>query len=71
MNVNIYHTNLGLKKAVVLAEAISGYEDLLFKCLQQNGFWIAIARCYGMFEGCVSVFTIPKTHRSEFEQFLN
>jgi DNA-binding Lrp family transcriptional regulator len=70
-HVNIYHTNLGLRKAVVLAEAIPGYEDLLFNCLKQNGFWIAIARCYGMFEGCVSVFTIPKMRRSEFEQFLN
>lgn len=70
-HVNIYHTNLGLKKAVVLAEAIPGYEDLLFNCLKQNGFWIAIARCYGMFEGCVSVFTIPKDYLSEFEQFLN
>jgi len=69
--VNIYHTNLGLRKAVVLAEAFSGYEDLLFNCLKQNGFWIAITRCYGMFEGCASVFTIPKIHCSEFEQFLN
>ena len=70
-HVNIYHTNLGLRKAVVLAEAFSGYEDLLFNCLKQNGFWIAITRCYGMFEGCASVFTIPKIHCSEFEQFLN
>jgi len=70
-NVNIYHTSLGLKKAVVFAEAISGYEDLLLDCLKQNGFWIFLGRCYGMFEGCVGIFTIPKDYLSEFEQFLN
>ncbi len=69
-HVNIYHTNLGLKKAVVFAEAFPGYEDLLFDCLRQNEFWIFVGRCYGTFEGCVSVFTIPKEYCVEFEQFL-
>jgi DNA-binding Lrp family transcriptional regulator len=70
-HVNVYHTNLGLMKVVVFAEAVPGYEDLLFDCLKQNEFWIAITRCYGMFEGCVGVFTIPKEHSVEFEQFLD
>jgi DNA-binding Lrp family transcriptional regulator len=70
-NVNVYHTNLGLRKAVVFAEAIPGYEDLLFDCLKQNGFWIFLGRCYGMFEGCTGIFTIPKDHAAKFEQFLN
>ena len=69
-NINIYHTNLGLKKAVVFAEAVPGYEDLLFDCLKQNDFWIGIARCYGMFEGCVGVFTIPKDYCNEFNRFV-
>ena len=34
--INIYHTYLGLKKAVVFAETIPGYEDLLFKSLKTN-----------------------------------
>jgi len=70
-NINIYHTNLGLKKAVILAEAIPGYEQLLFDSVRANDFWIAVARCYGMFEGCVGVYTIPKDHCAEFEQFLD
>jgi DNA-binding Lrp family transcriptional regulator len=69
-HVNLYHTNLGLKKAVVFAEAVPGYEDLLFNCLKQNDFWIGVIRGYGMFEGCVGIFTIPKDYCSEFEQFL-
>lgn len=70
-SVNIYHTNLGLKKAVIFAEAIPGYEDVLLDCLKQNGFWIFLGRCYGMFEGCVGIFTIPKDRSNEFEQFLD
>lgn len=70
LHTNIYHTNLGLKKAVVFAEAVPGYEDLLFDCLKQNDFWIHASRCYGSFEGCVGVFTIPKDYCYEFEQFL-
>jgi len=69
-NANIYHTYLGLKKALVFAEAAPGYEDLLFNCLRQNDFWISLVRCYGTFEGCVGVFTVPNDHCVEFEQFL-
>lgn len=69
-NANLYHTNLGLKKAVVFAEAIPGYEDLLFNSLKTNDFWIYVCRCYGMFEGCVGIFPIPEDHCAEFEQFL-
>lgn len=70
-NANIYHTYIGLKKALVFAEAIPGYEDLLFKCFKKNDFWMFVSRCYGMFEGCVGVFTIPKDDCSKFELFLD
>jgi DNA-binding Lrp family transcriptional regulator len=67
--VNIYHTNLGLKKALVFAEAIPGYEDLLFSCLKANDFWMYVSRCYGMNEGCHGLYIIPKDHWSDFERF--
>ena len=70
-HVNIYHTNLGLKKAVVFGEAVPGYEDLLFNALKQNDFWIFVGRCYGTFEGSIGIFTVPKEHTGEFEQFLS
>jgi len=68
--INVYHTYLGLKKAVVFAEAIPGYEDLLFKSLKMNDFWLYVSRCYGMNEGCFAIYTIPKGHENDFEQFL-
>ncbi len=70
LSVGIYHTNIGLKKAVVLAESIPGCEKLLLACLKANDFWIHLGPCYGMFDGYMGVFTIPKDHCSEFEDFL-
>lgn len=68
--VNIYHTNLGLKKAVVLAQAVPGYEDLLYNCFKVNDFWIYVNRCYGMKEGCLGVYTIPRDNVRYFEDFM-
>jgi len=68
--INIYHTYLGLKKGFVFAEAVPGYEDLLFECLKANDFWICIRRYYGKNEGCLGVYTVPKDHCSDFERFL-
>jgi len=67
---NPYHTNLGLKKAVVFTWAIPGQEDLLFDCLCVNDFRNFISRCYGTSEGCFAIYTIPNDHISEFRQFL-
>ncbi len=66
-----YHTNMGLKKAVVLAEAFPGREKLLLNCLKANDFWIYLGPCYGTFEGCVGVYTIAKDNCSQFEEFLH
>jgi len=69
-HANIYHTSLGLKKAVVFAEAVPGHEDLLFHSFKMNDFWIFVSRYYGMVEGCAGIYTIPVDHEEEFQQFL-
>ena len=68
--LNIYCTNIGLKKALVFAEAVPGFEDLLFDSLKANDFWIYVSRCYGRNEGCIGLYTIPKDHSADFERFL-
>jgi DNA-binding Lrp family transcriptional regulator len=70
MSANVYHTNLGLKKAVVFAKAAPGNEELLFNCMKINKFYIYLTRCYGMFEGCLGIYVIPKAKCPKFEQFL-
>jgi DNA-binding Lrp family transcriptional regulator len=66
----VYHTNLGMKKAVVFARAKPGQEDALFNHLKVNKFYIYLGRCFGMFEGCVGIYVIPIEHTDEFKEFL-
>jgi len=70
LNTNVYHTNLGLKKAVVFAKATPGYENLLFNCMKVNKFYIYLSRCYGTFEGCLGVYVIPDERTAKLEQFV-
>ena len=67
---NLYHTNLGLKKAFVHAQSIPGREQLLFDSMKTNDFWIYVNRCYGVNEGCLGIYTVPKEHTGEFEDFV-
>ena len=70
-HINVNHAFLGLKKAIVFAEAVPGYEDALFEALKINDFWIFVSRCYGMFEGCVAIFVVPMESCHLFEQFID
>jgi DNA-binding Lrp family transcriptional regulator len=67
---NVYHTNIGLKKVIVFAKAIQGYENLLYKCLDAHDYVIYISRSYGAFEGCFAIFAIPVERCPDFERFL-
>ena len=69
-HLNPYHTNIGLKKVTVFAEANQGYEDDLLKCLTAHDYWIFLFRIYGPFEGVGGVFTIPRDSASQFENYL-
>lgn len=69
-HANIYHTNLGLKKAVVFADAIPGKEQLLFECLKANDFWLYVGRSYRGREGCNGVYAIPFDSCRKFEEFV-
>lgn len=70
LHANVYHTNLGLKKAIVIAWAVPGKEDLLFDCLRVNDYRVYISRSFGVSEGCIAVYTIPENHIPEFKEFI-
>ncbi|NIO37321.1 AsnC family transcriptional regulator [Candidatus Bathyarchaeota archaeon] len=70
MYTDIYHTNIGLRKAVVILQAEPGMEQLLFDCLLVNGFWLYVCRSYGMGEGCTAVYAVPVERCGELEEFL-
>jgi DNA-binding Lrp family transcriptional regulator len=71
MHTAIYHTNLGLKKAIVVLEAEPGMERLLFDCLLINDFWLYVCRSYGLGEGCTAIYAVPIEHCHEFEEFMH
>jgi hypothetical protein len=71
LRANVYHTNIGLKKVIVFAEAFQGYENLLFNCLDAHGYLIYNSRCFGAYEGCAAIFAIPTEHCIDFERFLD
>jgi DNA-binding Lrp family transcriptional regulator len=70
-HANVYHTNLGLKKAFVFADALLGYEELLFRSLKANDFWLYVGRYYGRCEGYYGIYGVPKEHTQEFEEFVH
>ncbi len=70
LHLNPYHTNMGLKKAVVFIEAVQGYEKTLLDCLRINDFWVFLCRIFGPYEGCGGIWTIPKGNDKDFEHFL-
>jgi len=69
-HANVYHTNLGLKKAIVFADAVPGKEQLLFEGLKANGFWLYVGRSYSGKEGCDAVYAVPIDHCNDFEEFV-
>lgn len=70
LNINVYHTFIGLRKVCVFAKAILGREHLLFDSLKAHDFWLYVTRCYGAFEGCFALYAIPPKHESKFLSFL-
>jgi len=70
LHLNPFHTNMGLRKAVLFIEAEPGYEDVLLDCLRVNDYWLSLYRLYGQYEGCGGTWTIPKNNVQEFLEFL-
>jgi len=70
LNINVYHTNLGLRKCVVFADAAKGNEELLYKSMKIPDYWLYLSRCYGTYEGCLGIFTIPVNKETKFKQYL-
>ena len=70
LHLNPYHTNMGLRKAVIFVEAVLGYEDLLLDCLRVNDYWLYLSWIYGRCEGWGGVWTVPRDNVDDFKLFL-
>lgn len=70
LQANLYHTNIGLRKAMVFVESKSGYEELVSRCLKSNDYWLYVTQCIGS-PKCLATYGIPAGKEEEFDEFLN
>jgi DNA-binding Lrp family transcriptional regulator len=66
---NLYHTNIGLRKVFVIAEAKPGYESTLYQCLKANDYWLYVAQCLTTTKS-LATYGIPAGKKTKFQQFL-
>jgi len=69
LQANLYHTNIGLRKAMVFAESKPGYEEFLYQCLKSNDYWLYVSQCIGA-PKCLATYGIPAGKEAEFQEFL-
>jgi len=67
---NIYHTFIGLRKAVVFADAKPGYEELVYECMKSNDYWLYMSQCISL-PKCLAIYGIPLEKEKAFEGFLD
>lgn len=70
LQISIYHTFIGLKKAFVFARATPGYERLLWESMKANGYWLYLTARYDTTESFYGIYGIPIDHTEEFEHFV-
>jgi DNA-binding Lrp family transcriptional regulator len=66
---NLYHTNIGLRKVFVVAEAQPGYEGFLYECIKANPYWLYVNQCIGT-PKCLAIYGIPTGKEQEFAEFV-
>ncbi|MDH5450481.1 MAG: AsnC family transcriptional regulator [Candidatus Bathyarchaeota archaeon] len=70
LQVSVYHTSIGLKKAFVFAKAAPGREQLLWESMKANGYWLYLTARYDAPESFYGIYGIPKDHTEQFKQFV-
>ena len=70
LQVSVYHTLIGLKKAFVFAKATPGHERLLWEAMKANRYWLYLTARYDRPESFYGIYGIPIDHMKDFEQFV-
>lgn len=68
---NVYHTNIGLKKAVVFADINPKYWRNVYDFMDANGYWLYMVKLHGNRETIHTLYTIPVEHISKLNDFLD
>jgi DNA-binding Lrp family transcriptional regulator len=68
---NVYHTNIGLKKAVVFSEINPRYYDNIGWFMDVNGFWTYMIGLHGYKEMFHTLYIIPVDEMDKLNDFLD
>lgn len=71
INTRVDFSNLGLMKGIVLAEALPGKWDALWKALESLDYLTYLTKCYGKIYGCYGIFAFPVEYKKELENYLD
>jgi len=71
INARVDFTKIGLMKGVVIAEAISGKWDVLWKVLESLDSLTYLTKCHGKVYGCYGIFAFPPEHKQELKDYLD
>jgi DNA-binding Lrp family transcriptional regulator len=61
---------LGLRRAIVLAEAKPGKEKMLRNIVDSLQYWTYMIRCFGKFNGTYAIFGFPEEFKQKFEDYF-
>lgn len=71
LQVSVYHTSIGLKKAFVFAKATPGCEQRLWNSMRADEYWLYLTKRYDKPESFYGIYGIPVDHTEEFKQFVD
>ncbi len=66
---NVYHTSIGLRKAIVRSQSKAGYEDVLYDLMKSNDYWLYVSQFISA-PACLGMYAIPSEKEKEFEDFV-
>jgi len=69
INANLNMPKLGLIKGYLVAEALLGRHDTLFKAILNTDYWKYIIRCFGKMDGYCAYFAFPYIYRNELYEY--
>jgi len=70
LNALLDYSKLNLTRAVLIAENFRGNEELLWKAIDNVGYWTYISRCYGKYNGLYALFGFPIRYKEELQSYF-
>jgi len=68
---DLNHSKLGLIKAIIIAEALPGDWEKLWKVMENLRYLVYLVRCYGKIYGCYAIYSFPEEYKRKLVEYLD